>query len=374
MFTLIVTILTVALVRESYSFELSNNGSQRHSKLFNVFQVTKFPNEECSVNSVKGVCISGSECNGRGGLILGTCAQGFGSCCAIYVDTCSSDNFQFNLTYIVNPGYPNSYNKAATCKYTFPKFSSDVCRIRLDFVDATLANPSTTGACSTDYFSGDQVTGPDSPPICGENAGQHIYLDAGAYSSSSASLTVVTTGTSDTRKWRILVSHIKCSSLMLPPQGCLQYHTGTFGSAKTFNYDTTSTYDHLQAQDYNICIRRESGYCSIGWRQSIDTDGFKMSRGSASYNGGAGPSNCADDAAIIMEGTNLGTSGSCGSNGYNNMDRYCGGRLNCYHNAKVSSEIITFRKPFMIGVLTDSSETAGHNNRGFYLLYRQYQC
>ena len=35
---------------------------------------------------------------------MGTCAQGFGSCCAIYVSDCSSDNFQFNLTYIVNPG------------------------------------------------------------------------------------------------------------------------------------------------------------------------------------------------------------------------------------------------------------------------------
>ena len=56
------------------------------------------------------------------------------------------------------------------------------------------------------------MTGPDAPPICGENAGQHIYLDAGAYSSSSASLTVVTTGTSDTRELHI--STLK--SLFLP--------------------------------------------------------------------------------------------------------------------------------------------------------------
>ena len=56
------------------------------------------------VPSPQGVCISGSECNARGGLILGSCAQGFGSCCAIYVSTCGSSNFQFNLTYIVNTG------------------------------------------------------------------------------------------------------------------------------------------------------------------------------------------------------------------------------------------------------------------------------
>ena len=152
-------------------------------------------------------------------------------------------------------GYPSTYSKATTCKYTFPKFSSDVCRIRLDFVDATLAAPSTSGACTTDYFTGTQVTGNDIPPICGENQGQHIYLDAGAYSSNSASFSAVTTGTTDSRKWRILVSHIKCSSLMLPPQGCLQYHTDILGSVKTFNYDTSGTYDHLQAQDYSVCVR-----------------------------------------------------------------------------------------------------------------------
>ena len=72
------------------------------------------------------------------------------------------------------------------------------------------------------------------------------------------------------------------------------------------------------------------------------------------------------------------------------MDRYCGGRLSCYHNAKVApsypmcprhnscvqttSEIISSRRPFTLGVLTDSSEPTNFNNRGFYLLYRQYQC
>ena len=122
-------------------------------------------------------------------------------------------------------------------------------------MDATLASPSSAGACTTDYFTGTQVTGNDIPPICGENQGQHIYLDAGAYSSSSASFSAVTTGTTDSRKWRILVSHIKCSSLMLPPQGCLQYHVGALGSVKTFNYDTSGTYEHLQSQDYSVCIR-----------------------------------------------------------------------------------------------------------------------
>ena len=85
------------------------------------------------------------------------------------------------------------------------------------------------------------------PPICGENAGQHLYLDAGAHSDTSATLSVVTTGTSDERqghsvqcreiemlcrRWRILVSHILCSSILNPPTGCLQYLWG--GSTEIF--------------------------------------------------------------------------------------------------------------------------------------------
>ena len=57
------------------------------------------------------------------------------------------------------PGYPGTYSAADTCTYTLPKASSGVCRIRLDFVEATLAAPSTQGACTTDYFTGTQVRG-----------------------------------------------------------------------------------------------------------------------------------------------------------------------------------------------------------------------
>ena len=57
------------------------------------------------------------------------------------------------------------------------------------------------------------------------------------------------------------------------PPGCLQYYTGTIGLFKNFGYPTTNTKataagtaestTHLQNQNYQICIRRESGYCYI---------------------------------------------------------------------------------------------------------------
>ena len=41
-----------------------------------------------------------------------------------------------------------------------------MCRIRLDFVEATLAAPSSQGACTTDYFSGTQVGGESELYLC----------------------------------------------------------------------------------------------------------------------------------------------------------------------------------------------------------------
>ena len=56
------------------------------------------------------------------------------------------------------------------------------------------------------------------------------------------------------------------------------------------------------------------------------------------------------------------------------MDRYCGGRLNCYNNAKSNSEIVSSRLRFMMGVQLLAPEPAAFQNRGFYLYYRQYRC
>ena len=49
-----------------------------------------------------------------------------------------------------------------------------------------------------------------------------------------------------------------------------------------------------------IFCRREYGYCKIGWRQTSDTDSFKMSRPATSYNSATGPGQCDTDGAIII--------------------------------------------------------------------------
>lgn len=50
----------------------------------------------------------------------------------------------------------------------------------------------------------------------------------------------------------------------LAPNGCLQYYTGVSGTIRSFNYDGTSG-RQLSNQDYSICIRTESNFCSIAY-------------------------------------------------------------------------------------------------------------
>ena len=100
------------------------------------------------------------------------------------------------------------------------------------------------------------ATGDNSPPICGLNTGQHIYLDAGEFTSNEAKISFSLTGATE-RKWNILVSMIECSSPRCPPRGCLQYFTGTTGTIESFNYRagcTSQPCTHLQAQRYSVSL------------------------------------------------------------------------------------------------------------------------
>ena len=85
----------------------------RDSKLLNVFNIVKFPNDGCStVSGTYGVCYTASECDTlgqdnnmchnvisllQGGSGTGTCASGFGVCC-LFSGTCGQST-GVNNTY-----------------------------------------------------------------------------------------------------------------------------------------------------------------------------------------------------------------------------------------------------------------------------------
>jgi len=151
------------------------------------------------------------------------------------------------------------------------------------------------------------------------------------------------------------------------------FNTGRkYSKVRSFNF-LASSYDHLQSQDYTVCVRREAGYCSIGWLQSDDPDSFKLSRGSSNYfsqlNG------CATDRITILGGSNGGSESCISSTGPQpTVDRYCGGTLTCSHRSTSPSEVVSSRLPFQLGVSFNDAERGNRNNRGFCLNYRQILC
>jgi len=362
-------------------------GQHRKEKLFSMFSLVNFPNDECtSSESECGTCMTASECSGLKGYVSGTCAQGFGGCCVVYHDTCGG-TISTNRTYIRNPGYSSSYTTAGTCTWTLAKSASNICMMRLDFDESSIAQPSSAGACTTDYFQGTPAkTGKATPLICGENAGQHIYIDAGDYSDSSATFALTLTG-STARKWKIKVSMIECNSLQKPPQGCLQYHTGTTGTVSSFNWQDSTAYEHLQSQSYNACVRQEQGYCKIGWKQSSTSiDTFKPGRGAPTAGtaftslNSAGCANANADSVIIPNGSDGGAynqncaNGAPGPVSAPSVDQFCGGALTCITGSTTPAEVISNVRPFTLGVYFNDAENTAVDNRGFKLNYRQVAC
>lgn len=114
-------------------------------------------------NSLIGTCILGDQCDDLGGTTTGTtsCSQANtkqASCC-IVTKTCGGQT-QYNNTYFVHPGYPQTYAGGSRCNMQVTRMGTDVCQLRIDFLDFSLAQPTGDGICSTDYFT---VTGGSSP-------------------------------------------------------------------------------------------------------------------------------------------------------------------------------------------------------------------
>merc|ERR1719402_1489365 len=71
-------------------------------------------------------------------------------------------------------------------------------------------------------------------------------------------------GKSATRSWEIRVMQYESDESIkyTAPPGCLQWYTGTLGTVQNFNFKNTDSF-HLSSQRYNVCWRRERGYCSL---------------------------------------------------------------------------------------------------------------
>lgn len=88
--------------------------------------------------------------------------------------------------------------------------NDNVCQLRIDLLDFSLAPPNGDGTCSTDVIS---ISGSASnvPLLCGENAGQHLIAD---FTGTNPISIVIKSTASYTfgRHWNIRLSQIACDS------------------------------------------------------------------------------------------------------------------------------------------------------------------
>ncbi|KAJ8922140.1 hypothetical protein NQ315_004075, partial [Exocentrus adspersus] len=352
----------------------------RHFAVLSLFTYIQFNNQECvSSTGENGTCVTTSECTQRGGTANGPCAGGYGVCC-IFLTSCGS-TVRENGTYFVNYGYPNQYDGTDSCQVTILKSNPDICQYRLNFDQFNIMGPETVNhICNNDQFlvSG----GGPVPTICGNNVGNHLYIDAGSGINNPVTISIITSGPSYQRDWKIRILQIPCSTNYKAEDGCTQYFTGVAGQILSFNYDPT-TGAQLSNQDYSICIRAERNFCGIHYTQCPDpqavnnrSQSFTLSGNSnnrlQSIVGSTSNSNfCQTDYLIIPMASNVGRPAAGLTP---TIDRICGGVLSAdvtFTPTTVKSSI----RPFRLWFHTDGTEApVDVDNKGFCLNYIQQPC
>ncbi|XP_050072956.1 uncharacterized protein LOC126561051 [Anopheles maculipalpis] len=344
--------------------------AQRSGRFFPFYTIGRIANAPCtSPSGLSGTCLIAGECKDNGGLASGTCSTRTNQAvCCVYTKSCG-DSTTLNSTYFTNSGYPGPYGGGGTCTFTITP-SSGICQLRIDFRTLTLSQPTGDGACNTDRLT---IVGasPSVVPICGENTGQHLYVNF--VGSGPISLRIATNGdVSFNRLWNIELSQIACASSERAPAGCLQYYTEPTGEISSLNYglgENPSTNAagargsrQLPNTNYGICMRPAAGKCSITYSlppddryaftvtgDAVAVDPALLGMAMLSVTGAA----CLTDFVIIPNPSGL------------TSDRFCGLGF---------PGVTSFARPFVVYTVTNANETPDAANRGFRLLYTQNAC
>ncbi|CAB4066347.1 unnamed protein product [Lepeophtheirus salmonis] len=354
--------LLVCLLFLSSSRSLPTSKNQRALGLFNII---RFSNDECETLSStdaarrQGVCMRTNECETQRGEADGGCAAGFGVCCVLSVSNCGG-SITRNTTYIQNPGFPSKFVRSdtTTCTYNIPRSMEGICSIRLDFNTLRIRNASPNdGDCGNEFFTARPGTGAIVPNFCGVLSGQHMYLSSGT-EGDLGSITFNFDPNSDvSRMWDIKVAMIPCYSRVVPPDGCLQYYFGIAGTITNYNFGTL-----LQNTAYNMCIRREIGFCKVLYTvddtsKSVNPFGLGKSTSSKTSTG------LCNEAQLQIPSTISA----------NKDNAYCGDTLSTRDGNDVNAAITSDITPFLVRLMTRKGQKIS-GSTGFKLQYVQLPC
>jgi len=388
----------------------AEEGTDRDGKIFPLVQIIKIPNDVCAGDKMNGTCYTAAECTTLGGKAEKTCGKDFGVCC-IFSLSCGGST-SYNNSYMVMP------TTVTSCTYTICPMSTGITRIRFNFESLILAQPALTtnvadaismgisiatkdsaGQCLTDFL---QITAPTfdpSPVICGTNTGEHMVLDSDGTNCMTVTLSI-NTGTTFTRSWTIVATqYLMGQEDSAGPRGCLQYFTGTTGFFSSFNFPsgfpasttTTATDTHLASQKYDVCIRREFGYCencylTVGTGTLSETNQMSFGLGVSTMDTtvtSTAPTSCTGDFLTIPSGYKIAAA-------IESFNKFCGRFLNTNAASTAHVTICTKQLPFKVGVNFDATEVISNSivgmtkinepqgspsgSLGFGLVFKQTKC
>lgn len=243
--------------------------------------------------------------------------------------------------------------------------------------DTAGAGSSLASNCLLDSFMASDANGMAANVLCGDNSGQHMYIDA---PEGCAKLMFQFSG-AGMRMWKIKVSQIDCQSEVLPPDGCTQYFfdVSGMGTVQTYNFDGEQ---HLANQNQNICIRREATNCRLCF--SATAEDFAVSGEVKAGGAETGlTKNCCgygEDGADTMGMDCLVIPGAKKATGAPASPKICGRDLGLVTvEGTTAATVCTTTMPFSVRFLSDGFEftdgsttkEAGKANKGFKLSYVQ---
>ncbi|XP_075975318.1 uncharacterized protein LOC142976017 isoform X2 [Anticarsia gemmatalis] len=330
------------------------------TRFLEVFQVVEFEHVVCTSSSgLEGTCLPEYECTEDVGSMMGTCADGYGTCCVTQFLCDSRSSPQTG--WFTNPDFPSPSAERLSCAFALDKSSDDVTQIRLDF-NAFELLPPTDGVCQDDQFivSGQNVNN-IIPILCGINTGQHVYVEV-----SDVDGPVYFTFQTASSESRLFSIKLTSSDELAVPSGCLQYYKDSQGYLESFNYRDKSDIviarspSYLNNLNYAMCIERAPETCSVTYTNvgnmqilNYDIDGLPTIPPDQA---GVEVLNCPNDWLLIA------------------AIRLCGDRLNdgsVFQDFTVNAPITdNSAGPIVVWFRSDES----YVGTGFRLLYQQNSC
>jgi len=275
-------------------------------------------------------------------------------------------------TNFVNPAYPGYDSSTGSCKFHLV-LHSDVCQVRVDFVDTALLPP-VNGECSLQSLT---ISGTVWPmgvkSFCGVNSDQHFYIETLDDDQRSKFIEfAVTTDKSSDYKWGLWITQIFCDGTrtIQAPTGCFQYHFDSTGIVQSFNY---AGGQYFNDQHYRICILASNSACHINYR----SEGEFMLEKWGNYK--TNPYTRAGVTSQYCVRDYLQIPGGFGGDQSLSHDRFCGGELSSSHGARASHPVVTSVKSRLATLEFHTGTPEGeykteHHKPGFRIRYQQMSC